>query len=249
MPAASHVDPSLKAEDERQKLSRILSVRERASKFDKIRSALLQRSVPWVPPENQSPSDNTRSSRGHRTPVGHLVRAGRQWTAFALDSFLPFSHSRLRLPCHPPQARRWAPVATHPASRRGNELSGAHLAWSSTTNSEEIRHGILPLATSVGRYMWSRAPWLEGPGGIGPHCSTEPPPHSPALAPLPTQMGHQAAQCTVGTINWREMYGDDAFKIRPTVFQSDIDAVAKARKIDCAQLEEAARGWAQVRGV
>lgn len=62
-------------------------------------------------------------------------------------------------------------------------------------------------------------------------------------------MGHQAAQCTVGTINWREMYGDDAFKIRPTVFQSDIDAVAKARKIDFAQLEEAARGWAQVRGV
>lgn len=191
----------------------------------------------------------TRDLRAAIAPNRPSGRGSQKVNSTRITLLSSFSYIQLRLPCHPPQARRWAPVATHPASRRGNELSGAHLAWNSTINSEEIRHGILLLATSVGRYVWSRAPWLEGPGGLGPHGSTEPPPHSLGFAPLPTQMGHQAAQCTVGTINWREMYGDDAFKIRPTVFQSDIDAVAKARKIDFAQLEEAARGWAQVRGL
>lgn len=61
-------------------------------------------------------------------------------------------------------------------------------------------------------------------------------------------MGHQAAQCTTGTINWRQMYGDVAFRIQPTVFQSDIDAIKKAREVDHAKLAEVAAAWARVSG-
>lgn len=60
------------------------------------------------------------------------------------------------------------------------------------------------------------------------------------------QLGHQAAQCTVGTINWRQLYGESAFQLNPTVFQSDIDAVQRARTVDYAKLDEAAKAWAKV---
>ncbi|KFM26619.1 hypothetical protein F751_2206 [Auxenochlorella protothecoides] len=65
------------------------------------------------------------------------------------------------------------------------------------------------------------------------------------LTLLRLRMGHQAAQCTTGTINWRQMYGDVAFRIQPTVFQSDIDAIKKAREVDHAKLAEVAAAWAR----
>ena len=46
-------------------------------------------------------------------------------------------------------------------------------------------------------------------------------PHScppPALRrgprPPAAQLGHQAAQCTVGTVNWKQLYGEDVFKLK-----------------------------------
>lgn len=75
-------------------------------------------------------------------------------------------------------------------------------------------------------------------------------PHSPLSPPFGAgvQLGHQAAQCTVGTINWRQLYGESAFQLNPTVFQSDIDAVQRARTVDYAKLDDAARTWAKVSG-
>ncbi|KAL4859448.1 hypothetical protein ACK3TF_000549 [Chlorella vulgaris] len=61
------------------------------------------------------------------------------------------------------------------------------------------------------------------------------------------QLGHQAAQCTVGTVNWRAMYGENAFHMQPTVFQSDLDAAKKQKQIDFADLEARARDYAKMR--
>jgi hypothetical protein len=60
-------------------------------------------------------------------------------------------------------------------------------------------------------------------------------------------MGHQAAQCTVGTVNWRAMYGENAFVMRPTLFHSDIEAAKKAKQIDFEELEKSARAYAKAR--
>jgi hypothetical protein len=61
------------------------------------------------------------------------------------------------------------------------------------------------------------------------------------------QLGHRAADCGVGTINWRQMYGDNAFRMQQTVFQSDIDAAKKAKEINYKELEMRAREYAEVR--
>ncbi|PRW58093.1 E3 ubiquitin- ligase Su(dx)-like [Chlorella sorokiniana] len=61
------------------------------------------------------------------------------------------------------------------------------------------------------------------------------------------QLGHQAAQCTTGTVNWRAMYGENAFTIRPAVFQSDIDKAKKAKQVNFDDLERRARDYAKMR--
>jgi hypothetical protein len=43
------------------------------------------------------------------------------------------------------------------------------------------------------------------------------------------------------------MYGDNAFHMQPTVFQSDLDAAKKQKQIDFADLEARARDYAKVR--
>lgn len=60
------------------------------------------------------------------------------------------------------------------------------------------------------------------------------------------QLGHQAANCTTGTVNWRAMYGENAFVMRPAMFQSDIEAAEKAKQIDFDDLEKRARDYAKV---
>jgi hypothetical protein len=60
-------------------------------------------------------------------------------------------------------------------------------------------------------------------------------------------MGHRAAQCDVGTVDWRAMYGPEAFILRPPVFHSDIEAAKRAKQIDYAELEKKAREWAAAR--
>lgn len=43
------------------------------------------------------------------------------------------------------------------------------------------------------------------------------------------------------------MYGDHAFTIKPTIFQSDIEAAKKANLVDFDDLEKRARDYAKVR--
>ncbi|EFN59143.1 expressed protein [Chlorella variabilis] len=63
------------------------------------------------------------------------------------------------------------------------------------------------------------------------------------------QLGHQAAQCTTGTVNWRAMYGESAFTMQRAVFQSDVEAKRKAsgKLIDFSDLEKRAKDYAQMR--
>ena len=60
-------------------------------------------------------------------------------------------------------------------------------------------------------------------------------------------MGHQAANCTNGTVNWRRLYGDDAFRLKPPVYTSDEDRAKKSREVDFKALEEKAKEWEKVR--
>lgn len=66
------------------------------------------------------------------------------------------------------------------------------------------------------------------------------------LPVLLLQLGHQAANCTTGTVNWRQMYGENAFSMRPAIFQSDLDAAKKSKQIDFEDLEKRARDYAKV---
>lgn len=61
------------------------------------------------------------------------------------------------------------------------------------------------------------------------------------------QMGHQAAQCTVGTVNWRSMYGPESFLLRRPLFWSEIQAMLKAKSINFEDLEAKAKEYAEAR--
>jgi hypothetical protein len=60
------------------------------------------------------------------------------------------------------------------------------------------------------------------------------------------QVGHQAATCPKGSVDWRERLGDDAyieyFTAAPTVFHSELEASRPV--VDLPKLEAAAREWA-----
>jgi hypothetical protein len=68
----------------------------------------------------------------------------------------------------------------------------------------------------------------------------------PMYSSMFAQLGHQAAQCTSGTVNWRQIYGDSAFILRPPVFWSEEQAAKKAKQADLQALEKAAREYAKV---
>lgn len=59
------------------------------------------------------------------------------------------------------------------------------------------------------------------------------------------QVGHQAAQCTNGTINWKGIYGEDAFKLRDPLYHSDYSRIAQEKKVDLTALEARARQYAK----
>ena len=61
------------------------------------------------------------------------------------------------------------------------------------------------------------------------------------------QLGHQAAQCTNGTINWRQIYGDDEFKLKPPVYHSEVLDWMKKKKVDILDLEKRAKDYAEAR--
>ena len=60
------------------------------------------------------------------------------------------------------------------------------------------------------------------------------------------QLGHQAAQCTNGTINWRQLYGDESFRLKQPLYESDLLNMHKAKSVDLQHLEAQARQYAAV---
>jgi hypothetical protein len=60
------------------------------------------------------------------------------------------------------------------------------------------------------------------------------------------QLGHQAVNCTNGTINWKQIYGDDAFRLKRPIYESDYQALKKAKQVDLVDLEKRARQYAKV---
>ena len=60
-------------------------------------------------------------------------------------------------------------------------------------------------------------------------------------------MGHQAAQCTNSSINWKGLYGENAFKVKGVLFPSEIYAMEEAKKVDQKDLLERATAYAKVR--
>lgn len=61
------------------------------------------------------------------------------------------------------------------------------------------------------------------------------------------QLGHQAAQCTTGTINWKQIYGEDSFILKPPIYSSEYDALTKKKAVDVGDLEKRAREYAKMR--
>ncbi len=60
------------------------------------------------------------------------------------------------------------------------------------------------------------------------------------------QLGHQAAQCTNGTINWRQLYGDESFRLKQPLYESDLLKMHKGKAVDLGRLEAQARQYAAV---
>jgi hypothetical protein len=71
-------------------------------------------------------------------------------------------------------------------------------------------------------------------------------PQVPTSAVLLLQLGHQAAQCTNGTINWRRLYGDESFRLKQPLYESQLLQIHKEREIDLEALETRARQYAEV---
>lgn len=60
------------------------------------------------------------------------------------------------------------------------------------------------------------------------------------------QLGHQAVNCTNGTINWKQIYGDEAFRLKKPIYESDYQALKKSKQVDLVDLEKRARQYAKV---
>lgn len=60
-----------------------------------------------------------------------------------------------------------------------------------------------------------------------------------------SQLGHQAAQCSIGTVNWRTVYGAKALLQEPTVFPSQIYAYLKTKTVNVEEVGRDARLWAE----
>jgi hypothetical protein len=57
-----------------------------------------------------------------------------------------------------------------------------------------------------------------------------------------------AAMCPNGTVNWKQIYGEDAFVLRPPIYESDLREKRRAKQFDAADIEKRAREYAEVRG-
>lgn len=85
-------------------------------------------------------------------------------------------------------------------------------------------------------YLWTRLPLcmeLTLPG----HCS---------LTHTYAQVGHQAVECPNGTVNWKQIYGEEAFILRPPIYESQLRARRQLRTVDEADLRQRADAFAKV---
>ncbi|KAK9839139.1 hypothetical protein WJX74_010394 [Apatococcus lobatus] len=69
----------------------------------------------------------------------------------------------------------------------------------------------------------------------------------PSACNICGQLGHQAANCTTGTINWKSIYGDDAFRLKIPLYESDYVRIKKEKEIDFKALEARAREYAKMK--
>jgi hypothetical protein len=72
-----------------------------------------------------------------------------------------------------------------------------------------------------------------------------------SLSPLPhtrthTQVGHQAVECPNGTVNWKQIYGEEAFILRPPIYESQLRERRQLRTVDEADLRQKAEAFAKV---
>ena len=61
-----------------------------------------------------------------------------------------------------------------------------------------------------------------------------------------TQLGHQAANCTNGTINWKQIYGEEAFRLKAPLYESDFERLRKVKQVDGDDLAKRAKEYAKV---
>jgi hypothetical protein len=54
-----------------------------------------------------------------------------------------------------------------------------------------------------------------------------------------------AAMCPNGTVNWKQIYGEEAFRLRPPLYESDLMERRKAKAVDVPDLEKRAREYAE----
>lgn len=62
----------------------------------------------------------------------------------------------------------------------------------------------------------------------------------------PLQVGHQAVECPNGTVNWKGIYGENAFVLRPPVYESDLRERRRLRTCDEDAVRKAAEQYAKV---
>jgi hypothetical protein len=60
------------------------------------------------------------------------------------------------------------------------------------------------------------------------------------------QLGHQAVECPNGTVNWKGIYGEDAFVLRPPVYESQLRERRRLRTCDEDAVRKAAEQYAKV---
>lgn len=61
------------------------------------------------------------------------------------------------------------------------------------------------------------------------------------------QLGHQAAVCPNGTIDWRAVYGDRAFIVTPPIYPDHWKQLTTPLKIDVDDIGKQAESYREVR--
>lgn len=69
----------------------------------------------------------------------------------------------------------------------------------------------------------------------------------PSACNICGQLGHQAVNCTNGTINWKQIYGEDSFRLKAPIYESDYVKARKGREVDLEDLGKRAQQYAKMR--